>query len=199
MAVLRKVILSGELGKKFGRVHNFAIGTPAEAIRALAANFKEFTKHMTESESRGVAYRVIVDKDDLGDVENVHNPFSKTIRIVPVIIGAKSGFFSVILGVALIAAAFFVPALGAVAFAGTTLASVAFGLGASLVLGGISQMLSPQPKSTAPAEAPENTPSYQFNGPVNTTAQGQCIPVGYGRLVVGSAVISAGLRTDAFA
>ena len=38
--------------------------------------------------------------------------------------------------------------------------------------------------------------SYTFSGPVNTTAQGQPVPVGYGRLIVGGAVISAGITTE---
>jgi predicted phage tail protein len=31
---------------------------------------------------------------------------------------------------------------------------------------------------------------------VNTTAQGHPVPVGYGRMIVGSAVISAGIDVD---
>jgi predicted phage tail protein len=63
-------------------------------------------------------------------------------------------------------------------------------------LGGVAQMLAPQPASNEPSERPENQPSYTFNGAVNTTAQGQPVPLGYGRLVVGSAVISAGIDVD---
>jgi predicted phage tail protein len=197
MATLRKIILTGELAKRFGREHTFSISTPGEAIRAMCANFRDFAKFLTESDKRGVAYRVTVDKSPLGELDNLHNPFSATIRIVPVITGGKSAFGQIILGAALIAASFFVPGL-AFAVAGTTLASVAFGVGVSLVLGGVSQMLAPQPKAMQPSEKPENQPSYTFNGPVNTTAQGQCVPVGYGRLIVGSAVISAGLTSDQY-
>ena len=66
-------------------------------------------------------------------------------------------------------------------------------IGASLVLGGISQLLVPVPKVSGPQERPENKPSYLFNGAVNTTEQGQPIPLLYGELIVGSAVVSAGL------
>ncbi len=52
------------------------------------------------------------------------------------------------------------------------------------------------PKAQDPAEKPDNQPSYVFNGPVNTTAQGQPVPIGYGRLIVGGAVISAGISID---
>lgn len=199
MAHKRKIILAGELGKRFGRLHELVISTPAEAIRALAANFPDFTRYMHDSDKRGVGYRVTVDKQPLDDLENIHNPFSRAVRIVPVITGGKSGFLGVVLGAAIIAAAFFTGgaslSLSGLAFSSLG-AQVAFGIGASLVLGGVSQLLSPMPKASTPSEAPENKPSYTFNGPVNTTSQGQCIPVGYGRLIVGSAVISAGLTTD---
>ena len=45
-------------------------------------------------------------------------------------------------------------------------------------------------------EKPENTPSTYFDGAVNTTAQGHPVPIGYGKLIVGSAVISAGLTVE---
>ena len=83
-------------------------------------------------------------------------------------------------------ASFFVPGLGVV---GAPLLN----LGISMALGGIVQMLSPQQSGSSAADAVENGASYNFNGPVNTTAQGNPVPVLYGRMVVGSAVISAGI------
>jgi len=195
------VILSGELAKRFGKRFELSISTPAEAIRALCANFKDFAAFVSDSEKRGVGYRVIVDKADIGTTDDIHNPFSRTVRIVPVIMGAKSGVFQVIIGAALIAAAFWTGgvSLTAAGLAYSGLAGqLAFAIGTSLILGGISQMLAPMPKAGKPAEAVNNQPSYVFNGPVNTTSQGQCVPVGYGRLIVGSAVISAGFTSDEY-
>jgi predicted phage tail protein len=42
-----------------------------------------------------------------------------------------------------------------------------------------------------PQTKPNDTASYLFNGPVNTTEQGNPVPVLYGRLIVGSQVVSA--------
>lgn len=199
MAILRTVILAGELGRLFGRQHRFAITTPAEAIRALCANFAGFDKHLIDSQQRGVAYKVTIDRAPVdGQLEGLHQPYSQTLRIVPVVTGGKSGFLGVVLGAALIGASFFLPgaALFTVGTFAPSLASIAFGLGASLLLGGVSQMLAVQPKAPEPSEQPENKPSYSFNGAVNTTAQGQSVPVCYGRLIVGSAVISAGITAD---
>jgi predicted phage tail protein len=45
-------------------------------------------------------------------------------------------------------------------------------------LGGVSQLLFKPPKAAKPNERPENKPSFLFDEPVNTIAQGQCVPVG---------------------
>ncbi len=198
--MLRRIILAGELGKQFGREHSFDIKTPAEAIRALCANFKDFRQTLVGSECRNVGYRVTVDKEPLGELHNMHNPFSRTIRIVPVLMGAssKGGLLNVVLGAALIGASFFLPgtALFTIGSFAPSLASIAFGMGSSMLLGGISSMLSKQPEAIRPQERPENNPSTYFSGPINTTAQGQCVAAGYGRLIFGSAVISAGITSD---
>lgn len=193
---MKTVILLGELGKRFGRRHLLDVASPAEAIRALCANFREFKQFVATSEQRNVAYRVVNRRDNV-KLDELHHPASHTIMFVPVIQG--SGFFEdlgkfgqVILGAALIVASFYLPPLALIGTA--TLASVTFSVGVSLALGGIAQMLAPTPKAPAASEA--QNPSYVFNGAVNTTAQGQAIPIGYGRLIVGSAVISAGISVE---
>lgn len=180
------VLLLGELGKKYGRKHVLSIKTPAEAIRALCANFPGFERHMVESGNRGVGYRVLVKKDPVS-IEEIHHPASKTISIVPVVSGAGgSGLTKVILGAVLITASFFVPP-------GPWSAAL-FNVGVSLALGGVAQMLAPSPPTNKPRED-QTEPAYLFDGAVNTTAQGHPVPVGYGRMIVGSAVISAGVDT----
>jgi len=66
-------------------------------------------------------------------------------------------------------------------------------MGVSLVIGGVSQLLFSPQTQTQSAEREENKPSFIFNGAVNTTRQGNCVPICYGRMIVGSQVISAGL------
>jgi predicted phage tail protein len=208
--MIRTVVLHGELAKKYGERHELEIATPGEAIRAFCANYSDFEKFVSDSESRNVGYRVIIDDTDMPDVSLLHLPFSQSVHVVPVIGGAKSAFGGILVGALLIAGAvFFAPAvvgalgptmgLGAEAF-GVAGFSVSFGqialFGASLVLGGVSQLLSPQPKTAAGATAQTDTASYLFNGPINTTAQGFPVPVGYGELIVGSSVISAGITAD---
>ncbi|MEL6098134.1 tail assembly protein, partial [Stenotrophomonas maltophilia] len=73
--------------------------------------------------------------------------------------------------------------------------------GWSLAIGGVVQMLSPQPRGLGAKESAENAPNYSMNGPVNVQAQGNPVPVAYGGhdtkgMVVGSVVISGGIYAE---
>lgn len=188
---MREIRLYGELGKRFGRVHRFAVSNAAEAIRALRANFPDFERTFLELSEY---YRVKVGREYLGDAKDALAPSGdrETIRITPVLKGAKQGWGQIILGAALIVigvgANFFFP--------GNPVSPYLIQAGVVMILGGVAQMLSPAPKANDPDERPENKPSYVFSGAVNTTAQGHPVPVGYGRMIIGSAVISGGLYTE---
>lgn len=185
---MKKIVLLGELGRKFGREFELAVQTPAEAIRALCANFPGFEKFVSESEKRHVGYKVICGKESR-TAESLHDPAGKgVIRIVPVLAGAGGrGIPQIIIGSILIAIAYFIP---------TPLSPYLMQAGVSLIISGVVQMLTPLPNMPKDEDRPDNKPSYVFNGAVNTTAQGYPVPVGYGRMIVGSAVISAGISTE---
>lgn len=191
-----KVKLYGELRKRFGHTHHFDIRSPAEAVCALIANFPGFEAHMAGASERGVGYKVFVADQPISEAGDLRNPTGQaSIKISPRLLGAsKSGLTQVLIGAAIIAAVVFAPELFATA--GLFTAANVGAIGLSLVLGGVVQMLSPQPKGIDPQETPGNNPSYLFNGPVNTSAQGQCVPIGYGEMIVGSAVISAGVIAE---
>lgn len=193
--MLKEIRLYGHLGKKFGRVHYLAVQSVAEAIKALCVNYKDFKKDFIGDNAY---YRIWVGTERVNEVKDASLPcsYKEVIRISPVIHGAGGDdIFGIILGVALIAMGQFqvLPAMfGASAAA---VGSFVTSLGISLVLGGIASMLAPSVDAPDPQERPENRPSQVFSGPVNTTAQGHPVPIGYGRLIVGSAVISAGINT----
>ncbi len=189
MTTLKTVILHGQLGKKFGRVHRFAISSTGEAVRALCANFPEFRSWLMSSSDRGIAYKVFVGKAQQTK-EQLRDPVgaTETIRFAPVIMGAKSGgVMSFIEGAVLVVAGAFLSE--------TPLGVPMMEMGAAMMLGGVVQMLSPQPK-TPRQDTTQNGASYSFAGPVNVTAQGAPVPLGYGRMIVGSVVISAGIVFD---
>ena len=191
---MKTVRLLGELGKKFGRVIKLDVKTPAEAVRALCVNFPEFQKFVATSDERNVGYRVIVGKEDR-KVDELHDPVGKSdIKIVPVLMGAggDGGIFSIIVGGVLIAAGM----VGNYFFPGNPVSPYLINAGVAMVAGGVVQLLTPIPDTPQPEEGSENRASFLFNGSVNTSAQGYPVPVGYGRMIVGSAVISAGIDTD---
>lgn len=185
------VLLYGFLGKQFGRVHRFAIGSPAEAIRALSANLPGFKKAV----SQGGSYKVLRGGRDLLGEENLHDPQSPldTLRIVPVVEGASAGA-RVIVGVVLLAVAAMMTGGGALA-AYAAYAPMVAGMGASLLMGGIAELLYANKKAES-VDKGVNKPSYAFDGAVNTVAQGNPVPVCYGKLIVGSQIISGGFSTE---
>lgn len=213
---LKTVRLYGRLGKKFGRVHKFQVDNCAEGVKALCAMLPGFERELLQSKSRGIGYVCFYGKKNLG-VEDLRKPAPENseIRIAPVLIGAKrGGLGQIILGAIIVVAAVWTGGLaagaagaasgaaagGAAASAGflgvTGGYAIAAQLGVSMMLGGVIQALSPQQKLSSTRDGPDNGASYNFNGPVNTTAQGNVVPVGYGRMTIGSAVISAGIYTE---
>lgn len=220
--MLKKVKLYGELGDKFGREWNLDINSASEAIRALDVNNKDFRPYMMNSEKNGIAYKVVVGKSYLEEKDELYHPSGRQeIKIIPVVLGAKkSGLGMIILGAVLIMAPIFAPSLfgggltsaslaadvaaGQVAgyttmtgitytgWAGT-IAGAMTKIGVSLVLNGVASLLAPTPKTT---ERPEDHPNYAFDGPVNTTRQGIPVPICYGQLIIGGAIISSGIESE---
>jgi predicted phage tail protein len=102
--------------------------------------------------------------------------------------GSKSGgILNIIVGVVLVLADTFIFHTG-------YLTTIGYGM----IVGGVVQMLTPVPKGTK-NKSVDNEPSYVFNGAVNTQAQGNPVPLLYGRMIVGSAVISAGINAESYA
>lgn len=190
---MKKIVLFGELGRKFGTTHYFDVKNVSEAIRALGANFKEFRKHLIDGDKRNVGYKIYFNEHNgVKEDKEMYLPLSKhdEIRIVPLIAGSDSAPFKFFAGVVLIivGAALEPYSLGA------STAIITAGVG--LMVSGVVQLLTPVPKMPKAPEREENQAGYLFNGPVNTTVQGFPVPVGYGRLVVGSAIISAGITIE---
>ncbi|ESH90799.1 phage tail assembly protein [Cupriavidus sp. HPC(L)] len=190
---IRTIRLYGYLGTRFGRIHRMAVASAAEAVRALSVMVPGFHAELVSSRDRGIRYAVFVGRQNLREDELVLPPGRDDIRIAPVLQGAKrAGLFQTILGAAIIAIAYFNP----FGYLSGPMVTAAYGMGASMALGGIVQMLSPQARGLSAEDRPENRPSYAFNGPVNTSAQGNPAPLLYGRLTVGSAVVSAGIYAE---
>lgn len=189
---MRSIKVYGSLAKFLGkRTFKAAVATPAEAIRFLVANFPGLRAHMADGH-----YKVGVGDAELeiGDhPEQLHYPTTKTeqIKIIPVIAGAGA-VGRILAGIALIAAAILIP--GAQAWLGPTAFSLVIGTGTALVLGGVSQLLSPTTKLETDTNDPRK--SFSFSGIQNVARQGVPVPIVYGECLVGSIVISAGINTE---
>jgi predicted phage tail protein len=187
---VRSIILSGPLGRQFGREFRLAVNSPAEAVRALCIMVPGFQRFLTSAKQKGLEFAVFIGRQNISKEQLRDPPGGEVIRIAPVLVGAKrGGILQTIIGVVLIVVGVYTGFQPAVQ------------LGASMVLGGVVQMLSPQPKGLGAKDSAENAPSYSMNGTVNTQAQGNPVPVAYGGhdtkgMLVGSAVISGGIMAE---
>jgi predicted phage tail protein len=206
--MLRKIKIYGSLAKFLKRrVFHADVANPAEAVRFLLANYPALRGHMPDQH-----YKVLVSDRalDIGDEpEQLHYPIGaqEEIKIVPVMAGAGSGVSKILVGIGLIAAAIIT---GGIASAGVTLGgflgigtigTAVVAIGSSLVLGGVSQLLTPTPQfgvgstgDTFNGEDPRK--SYSFSGIQQTSRQGVPVPIVYGETIVGSVVVSASILTD---
>lgn len=195
--MLRTIRIYGRLAKFLKRRKFEAeVSNAAEAVRFLVTNFPQLERHMAEQH-----YRVSVGTYDLS-LDEIHDPAgSQEIKIVPVVAGAGATG-RILAGVGLIAAAFFTggATIGLLGLAAPlSVSTVLAGIGVSLVLGGVSQLLTPVPTLSAPSTvdtAKDPRKSYSFSGIQNTSRQGTPVPIVYGETLVGSIVISAGIDTE---
>jgi len=235
------VRLLGELGERHGSVHVYGdLRSPAEAIRLLCINRPEFQKELCEAHHHGVGYTLVQAGEALG-YEDLNLPLGKNdLILTPVVAGSGGrGTTSILAGVGLVALAIVAAPLGAgflglgagafTATTGTALVtgaatgfattaalgtlSVALGsIGASLVLSGTAQLLSPQPEpltglgnrfaggrgentsASGPqgiSRATSGTQSYAFQGPANTVGVGATVPLAYGEVLIGSHLLAS--------
>jgi len=208
------VRLLGDLGERYGAEHVYHnLRTPADAIKLLCINHPEFRTELLVAHEKGIGYRVLQAGVDL-KLDELELPIGRNdLVIAPVMTGSDFGDVgNFLLGAALIGVALINP-FGAAAigtFGGTPILvnTAVATLGATMVLGGVTQMLSPQPelggvggvstRGEFQASRPESVnrgfdgqQSYAYLGAQNTVGVGATIPVAYGRVLIGSHVISA--------
>ncbi|HAL21897.1 MAG TPA: phage tail protein [Stenotrophomonas sp.] len=187
---MRTVRLYGQLGSRFGRSFRLAVNSPAEAIRALCAIVPGFQQYLARAKEQGMAFAVFIGKQNITKDQLQDPPGADDIRIAPVLLGSKrGGVLNIILGVVMIVVGVWTQNYNLVYS------------GAVMAIGGVVQMLGPQPKGLGSQDSVENQPSYSMNGTVNTQAQGNPVPVPYGGhdtkgMLVGSAVISGGIMAE---
>lgn len=180
-----KVILEGALGNKFGRVWNLFVNSPGEAIRLIDANRPGLVSWIKQNAKVYARYRVVCSYEN-GQRESISEEAygmrrrAKVIRFVPIPEGASGGAKFVV-GAVLVAAG--------VIYGTPQLTYV----GMTLMATGAAQML-----TRIPGERPDSKSlnSSYFNGVESTIQQNSPVPLVYGRVLVGSHLISATMTID---
>lgn len=211
---MKVVKVYGALREKLGQCRfEFVADTPAQALRALIANFPDLEKWLIDSEKDGVGYRVTVGKERVteDDYDSLHLPWSEqeVFSITPVLTGAGGGgsgvgIGQILVGAALVAASIFIP--GSTAIFGATFGAISLSvglIGGGLILNGVATLIAPTPSLAAGPSARTGIrdkdavrlESFSFSGIVNTTKQGLPVPIIYGRAFAGSAVLSVGIES----
>lgn len=192
---LREVRLYGHLGKRFGRVHRVAVKTCHEAMQALGATLVGFKQYILAHNLPG--YHVFIgrinrDTNIGADLLDAPLQADQAVCVVPAVAGAKRGAITTIVGVVLMV-------VGAVMNVYTPGSGMyLMQIGELMFWGGVIQMLTPIRKGGDQVN-PNNLPSYHYDGPVNATQQGLPVPLVYGRMIVGSSVVSQGISSSELA
>ena len=191
--MLKKIKVYGTLRKFLGQAEfEVDLNTPREAISFLVCNFKGIEKHMAEQiYTIQVGAKVITE-----DLLNFNT--QEDIRIIPVVHG---NFFPILLGAG---ALFGASTIGTTLLGSKLLATLAVSaltsIGTSMVIDGVTSMLTPQQSNLSPTGQDSLDPAalasnYSFTGLTNISNAGVPVNLVYGEILVGSIVVSNGVDT----
>ena len=199
--MLRKLKLYGQLAEFIGhKEFEIKVNSVSQAVSFLIHNFPEVEHFMSPK-----YYQVKVGNYEIDENELSYPVGQEDIHFIPAISGAGRGFGKILLGAALIAGAFFLPATfmgGPATFSmsaglgGGFLAKSMVYVGASLVLSGVSDLLFPLPEPQKFSSEEDPQLSFNFSGVQNTSRAGTPVPIVYGEIITGSVVISAAVDTN---
>jgi len=176
---MTQVRIHGILAREFGDTFPMKVGSSKDVLHALDANNEGFIARIIELQKEGFFYEIIINKKRVNHTEEMHYHFDpETIDLVPAITGS---------GIAALGA-YVVGAIGA----GTFFAAIA----KAVLFAAISYALSPKPEvEQLEITADASKESLIFSNTVNLATQGAPLPIGYGRLKVGSQVVQATVKS----
>tara|TARA_R100000388_G_scaffold12715_2_gene10461 strand:- start:109 stop:714 length:606 start_codon:yes stop_codon:yes gene_type:complete len=188
---LKKIKVYGKLRQFLGKPYFMAaVKSPQQAMSFLIANFEGVQKHMNDQIYKvKMGGRVITE-------EYLSMTGQGDIQIIPVATGslpAVIGLIGIGAGAAVTAGTTF---LGASFFATTVIGGALTAVGTSMLIGGVTDLLSPQnpvPDTSSVSDIdPSIRGSYSFSGIQNVSSSGVPIPIIYGLVFSGSIIISSG-------
>tara|TARA_A100001515_G_scaffold124617_3_gene108928 strand:- start:840 stop:1832 length:993 start_codon:yes stop_codon:yes gene_type:complete len=179
------------LGKSYFKA---AVKSPQQALSFLIANFEGLQKHMNDQ-----VYRI-----KMGGREITEDYLSMSgqgeIQIIPIAHGGIFGFLAglVFSGFAAETGAFIAGIVGS-QLLGTAVTAALSTIGTSMIIGGITELISPQntPQNASSVSDidPKMRGSYSFSGIQNVSTSGVPVPILYGLVFSGSILISSGTDT----
>ena len=159
--------LHGILAQKYGEVFEMDIDKPRDVIRAIDANRDGFRKTVVDLQKQGFAYELIVNKKRLNKEEFLNSKKPQEIDFVPFIVGSGP----------------FVPL---------------FQMLAVSLLSAVIQYALMDPGTIDGGEATVGGDSKSLtfsSSQINLAAQGSPLPIGYGRLKIGSSIIQSSIKS----
>lgn len=180
--------------KQFGTTFKLEVQNTAEALRALTSQIPHLRQFIQQGLFTVRIAQQYIDNRYLEKGLYYTLKANDVIHITPVLKGAKrGGVFGVIAGIAMIATALVLSPVVLGAVAASTAWTIG-AVGASLLLGGVAQMLTKQPNMPSVSEK-EKKNSTAFSNLSNMASQGKAMPLAYGRIRTGSMIISQGVET----
>lgn len=172
--------------KQFGSEFRLDCKTPAEVVQALTSQIPKLRQFIQQGLFTVRVGREYLDNRYLEQGLNQHLKDDSTVHFTPVLKGSKkAGLFQTIVGAVMVVVGAFTSWAGGAAL-------IAGGIG--LMAGGVAQMLTKMPSMSTGRDA-EKKQSTSFSNLSNMAAQGRPMPIAYGRIRVGSLIISQGVET----
>jgi predicted phage tail protein len=192
--------LHGILAYEFGKAFTMYIEKPKQAIDAIDANKTSFKKRILELSEQGIHYTILIDGENVSEAHQLEIKKEITVvDITPVICG--QGFTALITTIA--GALGTTGVAGAVGTALVTAGGTATAL-ASFIGGALNMIaLTVIQQALAPSNKPQRTEarisgakeSFLISSKGNLAQQGIPVPVGYGRLRVGTSIIQTTVKS----
>ena len=172
--------------KQFGSEFRLDCKTPAEVVQSLTSQIPKLRQFIQQGLFTVRVGREYLDNRYLEQGLNQHLKDDSTVHFTPVLKGSKkAGLFQTIVGAVMVVVGAFTSWAGGAAL-------IAGGIG--LMAGGVAQMLTKMPSMSTGKDA-ERKQSTSFSNLSNMAAQGRPMPLAYGRIRVGSLIISQGVET----
>jgi predicted phage tail protein len=177
---MTEISIEGKLGRELGSHWKLKVRNFAELFNAIEANTNKLRKYLDGN--RREYWAIFVNGERVDPSSFLHsNIKNKKIKIIPILAGAAATVAVAIVGAMWIESSLLFMILE---FVLTAIISTAISFGLSLLLAKLLRTDDPEAV---------NTTSFIFSSPENVASQGQVVPVGYGRVKIGSKTISVGL------